>query len=248
MGKEPECPPAGLPMWMATYSDLVTLLLTFFVLLLTMASLDPTKFVQAKTSIEAAFGWSTKAAPVPFSIPIIPSPPKSKFTPIPRQSPIQYFKRIKTDLEMTKLDKQVEIVQKDNDSIVLRIQDSVLFDSGQTELNPASYPILRKVADILRPLPMTMRIEGHTDPRPIGDKNMTNWDLSVARAVAVMAFYQRGQLFSLDRMSAAGYGATQPLVPNTTPNNMAQNRRVEFVIRSNRPINQDGRPVTPIPF
>ena len=208
MGKEPECPSPGLPMWMATYSDLVTLLLTFFVLLLTMASIDPTKFVQAKTSIEAAFGWSTKAAPVPFSIPIIPSPPKSKFTPIPRQSPIQYFKRIKTDLEMTKLDKQVEMVQKDNDSIILRINDNVLFESGQTELNPASYPILRKIADILRPLPMTLRIEGHTDPTPIADKKMTNWDLSMARAVAVMGFYQRGQLFSLDRMSAAGYGPT----------------------------------------
>jgi len=181
-------------------------------------------------------------------VPIIPSPPKSKFTPIPRQSPIQYFKRIKTDLEMTKLDKVVELVQKDNDSIILRINDTVLFEAGQTELNPASYPILRKVADILRPLPMTMRIEGHTDPTPIAGKNRTNWDLSVARAVAVMAFYQRGQLFSLDRMSAAGYGATRPVVPNSTPENMAQNRRVDFVIRSNRPVNQDGTPMTPIPF
>ena len=73
---EEECPPPGLPMWMATYSDMVTLLLTFFVLLLTMASMDPTKFVQAKTSIESAFGWSTKAAPVPFSIPILPLSPR----------------------------------------------------------------------------------------------------------------------------------------------------------------------------
>ncbi|MGD9947949.1 MAG: flagellar motor protein MotB, partial [Desulfobulbus sp.] len=188
MGKEPECPPAGLPMWMATYSDLVTLLLTFFVLLLTMASMDPIKFVQAKTSIEAAFGWSTSAAPVPFSVPIIPSPPKSKFSPIPRQSPIQYIKRIKTDLEMTKLD-QVEVVQKDNDSIILRINEKVLFEPGKTDLNPASYPILRKVADIIRPLPMTMRIEGHTDTIPFAGKKMTNWELSVARAVSVMAFY-----------------------------------------------------------
>lgn len=170
MGKEPECPPPGLPMWMATYSDLVTLLLTFFVLLLTMASMDPIKFIQAKTSIEYAFGWSTKAAPVPFSIPLIPSPPKSKFTPIPQQAPIQHFKRIKTDLEMTKIDNQVEAVQKDNDSVILRINERVLFEPGKTELNPASYPILRKVADIIRPLPLTMRIEGHTDATPHGKR------------------------------------------------------------------------------
>lgn len=247
MGKEPECPPPGLPMWMATYSDLVTLLLTFFVLLLTMASMDPTKFIQAKTSIEAAFGWSTKAAPVPFSIPVLPSPPKSKFTPIPRQSPIQHFKRIKTDLEMTKLDQLVEAVQRDNDSIILRIHDNVLFEQGKTDLNPEAYPILRKVADIIRPLPMTMRIEGHTDSTPMTTGKGSNWDLSVARAVSVMAFYQRGELFAQDRMSAAGYGDSRPLAPNTTPENKAQNRRVDFIIRSDRPVLEDSNP-TPLPF
>ena len=247
MGKEPECPPPGLPMWMATYSDLVTLLLTFFILLLTMASMDPTKFVQAKTSIEDAFGWSTKAAPVPFSIPVLPSPPKSKFTPLPRQAPIQYFKRIQTDLELTKLDTQVAILQKDNDSIILRINESVLFEEGKATLNPASYPILRKVADIVRPLPMTMRIEGHTDSTQVADGKISNWDLSVARAVAVMSFYQRSKHFPLDRMAAAGYGETRPLVPNTSKEYMAQNRRVDFILRSDRPVGND-KPITPIPF
>lgn len=248
MAKEKECPPPGLPMWMATYSDMVTLLLTFFVLLLSMASLDPIKFVQAKTSIQEAFGWSTKAAPVPFAIPIIPSPPKSQFTPIPRQAAIQYFKRIKTDLELTKLDTKVEAVQRDNDSIILRINDSVLFEQGQATLDPASYPILRKIADIVRPLPMTMRIEGHTDPIPLADAKVSNWDLSVARAVAVMSFYHRGDHFPLDRMSASGYGDTRPLVPNTTKENMAKNRRVDFILRSDRPVGETDKPSTPIPF
>lgn len=248
MGKGPDCPPPGLPMWMATYSDMVTLLLTFFVLLLTMASMDPTKFVQAKSSIEDAFGWSTKAAPVPFSIPVLPSPPKSKFTPIPRQTAVQYFKRIQTDLEMTKLDTQVEALQTDNDSIILRIHDTVLFEEGQTVLNPASYPVLRKIADIVRPLPMTMRIEGHTDSTPVAGGKTSNWDLSVARSVAVMSFYHRGELFALDRMSAAGYGDSRPLVPNTSPENKAQNRRVDFILRSNRPVNQGDKQLPSLPF
>lgn len=248
MAKEPECPPPGLPMWMATYSDLVTLLLTFFVLLLTMASMDPTKFVQAKTSIEDAFGWSTKAAPVPFSVPIIPSPPKAKMSPIPRQAPIQYFKRIKTDLEMTKLDAQVEAIQKDNDSIILRIHESIIFEKGQATINPASYPVLRKIADIVRPLPMTMRIEGHTDSTPLGAGQRTNWDLSVDRAVAVLSFYHRGDMFALDRMSAVGYGDSRPIAPNASEEDRAKNRRVDFILRSSRPADQDGKQVTPIPF
>ena len=248
MAKEPECPPPGLPMWMATYSDLVTLLLTFFVLLLSMASMDPTKFVQAKSSIEEAFGWRTTAAPTTFTIPTIPSPPKSQFTPIPRETPIQYFKRIKTDLEMTKLDAQVEAMQKDKDSIVLRIHESIIFEKGQATINPASYPVLRKIADIVRPLPMTMRIEGHTDNIPVGSGAKTNWDLSVERAVAVMTFYHRNDLFVLDRMSAVGYGESRPIAPNASEEDRAKNRRVDFVLRSDRPAGQDNQPTTPLPF
>ncbi len=247
MAKEQSCPP-GLPMWMATYSDLVTLLLTFFVLLLSMANMDPIRFLQAKTSIKETLGSNTPIAPVPFTIPIMPSPPKSKFTPIPHQGANQYFKRIQSDLELAKLDAQVEALLKDNDSIILRINDSVLFEAGKATLDPTSHPILRKIADIVRPLPMTMRIEGHTDHTPVAGGRMTNWDLSVARSVAVMGFYQRSESFPMDRMSAAGYGDTRPVAANTSPENMAINRRVDFILRSDRPVGGDDKPTTPIPF
>lgn len=244
---EPECPP-GAPMWMTTFSDLVTLLLTFFVLLLSMASMDPVKFVQAKTSIKDAFGWRTKAAPKKYSIPILPSPPISKFQPIPQETVTKHYKRIKTDIELTKLNEQVELIQKDNDTIILRINDSILFDPGKTILNPSSYPLLRKVADIVRPLPMFMRIEGHTDDTPVEKQGLTNWDISVERAVAVMRFYHRGRLFSMDRMSAIGYGATRPVVPNSSDENRAKNRRVDLVLRSNKIPSQAKVQEQPIPF
>lgn len=231
--KEPECPP-GAPLWMTTFSDLVTLLLTFFVLLLSMASMDPVKFVQAKTSIKDAFGWRTTAAPVKYNVPVIPSPPKSKFSPIPEQMAVKIYKQIKTDLEMTKINKTVDIIYKDKDTIVLRINDSVLFDKGKATLNPSSYPLLRKIADIIRPYPMLMRIEGHTDNTPVAGKVMGNWDLSVARAVSVMRFYNRGKLFPIDRMASVGYGGTRPAFPNTSEENQAKNRRVDFVLRSSR--------------
>ncbi len=246
--QEPECP-AGAPMWMTTFSDLVTLLLTFFVLLLSMASMDPVKFVQAKTSIKDAFGWRTTAAPKQYSLPIIPSPPKAKFSPIPQETISKYYKRIKTDIELTKLNDQVELIKKDNDTIILRINDSVLFDPGRTRLNPSSYPLLRKVADIVRPLPMLMRIEGHTDSTPVKQSGRSsNWDISVGRAVSVMRFYHRGRLFSMDRMSAVGYGATRPAAPNTTEKNKAKNRRVDFVLRSNKISAQAKQQQSPIPF
>ncbi len=245
--QEPECP-IGAPMWMTTFSDLVTLLLTFFVLLLSMASMDPVKFVQAKTSIKDAFGWRTTAAPKQFSLPIIPSPPVAKFHPIPQETVSKYYKRIKTDIELTKLNEQVELIRKDNDTIILRINDTVLFDPGKTELNPSSYPLLRKVADIIRPLPMLIRIEGHTDNTRVQGSGLSNWDISVGRAVSVMRFYNRGKLFSMDRLSAVGYGQTRPVVPNISKENKAKNRRVDFVLRSNKITYQAKNQGSPIPF
>jgi len=245
--QEPECP-AGAPMWMTTFSDLVTLLLTFFVLLLSMASMDPVKFVQAKTSIEDAFGWRTTAAPKQYSLPIIPSPPRAKFSPIPQETITNYYKRIKTDLEQTRIDNKVDVIRKDKDTIILHVNDSILFAPGETRIKPASYPLLRKIADIVRPLPMRMRIEGHTDDTVKKNTNLSNWDISVARAVSVMRFYHRGRLFSMDRMSAVGYGATRPVVPNTSEDNRAKNRRVDFVLRSNRTASQARRQQPPIPF
>lgn len=248
MAKKQEKCPLGAPLWMVTFSDLVTLLLTFFVLLLSMASMDPIKFVQAKTSIKDTFGWRTTAAPKKYTIPIIPSPPKAEFTPIPRESKMTYYKRIKNDLEMTRLMDQVEAVQRDDDSVVLRINDSILFDKGKATLNPSSYPLLRKIAQIVRPLPMTMRIEGHTDDTQVTAPAISNWDLSVDRAVSVMRFYNRGDIFSIDRMSAVGYGDTRPLAPNTTETFKQKNRRVEFILRSNRKTDQFSRPTPKIPF
>jgi len=245
--KEPDCP-AGAPMWMTTFSDLVTLLLTFFVLLLSMASMDPVKFIQAKTSIEDAFGWRTTAAPKQYSIPVIPSPPVAKFHPIPQETVSKLYKRIKTDIELTKVSDQVELIKKDNDTIVLRINDTVLFDPGKTFLNPSSYPLLRKVADIIRPLPMLMRIEGHTDNSVGKGTTLSNWDISVERAVSVLRFYNRGKLFSMDRMSAVGYGKDRPAVPNTSSENKAKNRRVDFVLRSNKNPSQTKNQGQPIPF
>ena len=245
--KEPECP-AGAPAWMTTFSDLVTLLLTFFVLLLSMASMDPVKFVQAKTSIKDAFGWRTTAAPKKYSLPIIPSPPMAPFKPIPQETVSKYYRKIKTDIELSKINDKVELIKKDKDTIILRIRDSVLFDRGKTHLKPESYPLLRKIADIVRPLPMTLRIEGHTDNSPLRSLRENKWDISVARAVSVMRFYTRGHLFPQDRMSAAGYGDTRPAYPNTSEENRRKNRRVDFVLRSNRNPLKAEVTQPPIPF
>lgn len=228
--KKQECP-AGAPAWMVTYSDLVTLLLTFFVLLLSMANMDPVRFTQASSSLQDAFGMHKEPAHKEFSIPVLPSQPITPYTPIQQMTIQKVYDKVKSQIDSLRLNNDVGVLKRDDDSIVLRLNDSVLFERGQSRLLPESYATLRSVADIVRPLPMDMRIEGHTDDVPFGESQLGNWDLSVNRAVSVLRFYNQSELMPLDRMSSIGYGKERPVVPNTDEASRARNRRVDFILK-----------------
>ena len=240
----------GAPAWMVTYSDLVTLLLTFFVLLLSMASLDPVRFTEASSSLKDAFGMHSVPAHVEFAIPILPSPPVTKFSPIQHEMTKKIYRRMKTKIDSDKLSQDIDIVQTDNDTIILRVKESIMFGPGETKISPKSYPLLRYIADIIRPLPMRLRIEGHTDTTDQPQVEMDKWDISMARSVSVLRFLRKGNLLPLDRMGAAGYGADKPVANNTTTEGRAKNRRVDFVLRSNTAVNvdQSGTSQPEIPF
>ena len=223
MPKKAKKQPAGAPMWMVTFSDMVTLLLTFFVLLLSMANMDQIKFNQAADSLAGAFGVLGSADKTSVSSPKVVS-----FSPVNDDFTSQVYRRLKTKLRELKLNKKVKLV-KDRGAVVLRIDESILFTSGQRELSREAYPVLRKVAELVRPLPLNLKVEGHTDDR--GDE-LANWDLSVSRSVSVLRFLAANQLMSLTRMSATGYGSQKPLFPNNSDRERALNRRVEFVLES----------------
>lgn len=228
--------PAGAPAWMVTYTDLVTLLLTFFVLLLSMANLDPTRFTAASSSLKDAFRMHKDPARVDFAIPVLPSQPISQFSSIQIQTTEKMYEKIKSQIDSLRLNNDIGVIKKDDDSIILRINDSVLFGLGQSILATKSLPILRNVADIIRPLPMNVRIEGHTDDIPLQKSQFGNWDLSVSRAVSVLRFFTHSDLLPLDRMAAVGYGKDRPIVVNRNEASRAKNRRVDFVLKlqSNR--------------
>lgn len=228
--KKVECP-AGAPAWMTTYSDLVTLLLTFFVLLLSMASMDPVRFTEASSSLKDAFGIHNEPAHVEFAIPVLPSPPVTPYSPIQEQTTQKVYEKIKSQIDSLRLSDNIGVTKDENDNIILRINDSVLFERGQAKIAPQSLSILRTVADIIRPLPMDLRIEGHTDDIPVSSDKFSNWDLSVKRSVAVMRYLNSTDLLTLDRMSATGYGKDRPVVPNRDEATRALNRRVDFVLK-----------------
>lgn len=235
---ESKCPPCegggGAPEWMVTYSDMVTLLLTFFILLVSMASMDRVKFTAASASLKNAFGTGAgSSSQADYKIQTIPSIPSTQFAPIQSDSIDQVKKRIETEIKALKIQNSVELIQKDDDTIILRMDEAVLFQRDQSRISPDAYPLLRQIADILRPIPMSLRIEGHTDDTKLPKGERDNWDLSTDRAVSVLRFLTKSNLLPLDRMSAVGYGDTRPAVPNTSEENRAKNRRVDFILRAN---------------
>ncbi len=240
----------GAPAWMVTYADMVTLLLTFFVLLLSMASMDPVRFTEASSSLKDAFGMHARPAHVEFAIPVLPSPPITKFSPLQTQMTTKLYRRVKTQINTNKLSQDIDVISSDDDTIILRIKESLLFEPKQTKISPQSYPLLRYMSDIIRPLPLRLRIEGHTDSSSNNQVELENWDTSIARSVSVLRFLTKGELLPLDRMEAAGYGSEKPLASNITAEGRAKNRRVDFVLRSNKSVDvgQSGSASPEIPF
>ncbi len=107
----------------------------------------------------------------------------------------------------------------------------VLFDSGGAYLKGDSLPILREIIQSLKDLPNAIQIEGHTDDRPLGTgaKFASNWELSAARAFAVLRFLETNGI-AQQRLSAIGYGEFRPVQKNDTPEGRTANRRIEINI------------------
>jgi chemotaxis protein MotB len=117
--------------------------------------------------------------------------------------------------------------------VVHVVADNVLFNSAQATLRPDGARLLDAVAPTLRGLPNQVRVEGHANTEPVDPHGPwpSNWELSAYRATTVLR-HLSGDGVPEARMSAAGYGSTQPLVPYSDPQAMTVNRRVDIVVLS----------------
>jgi len=116
--------------------------------------------------------------------------------------------------------------------IAIIVEADLMFDEGSSGILPDSSTTLDKVAKILSEMDNNIRIEGHTDDKPLKQSNAlynNNWELSSARATKVVQ-YLIDKGINPSRLSAVSYGSTKPRVPNNTPEDRALNRRVEITI------------------
>lgn len=229
----------GAPAWMATFADMMSLLLTFFVLLLSFATMDIVKFKDAMGSIQQALGFMPSGTgmfqhtnnPTIYEKPFATSSlTRGELTSeVVNEMSEAISEELKEVIKKYGLEKDVD-VEKSKRGVILRMRGKVLFNAGDAELKEASYPVLDKIADIMRKFPSNVSIEGHTDNVPIsGGRYSSNWELSVARAISALKYFKSLGDIDLQRINIAGFADTHPIADNSTPEGRAKNRRVEFV-------------------
>lgn len=240
------------PPWLITYSDLITLLLTFFILLMSMAEFDPVRFNEAANSLKGAFGLRPEPAGNEVIVPVFPSPPVSDTAPNLKAAINRIYQDLKLDIENSEnFSEVIRTMQPDSNTLLVRIGAPLLFEPGKDVLLPSAYPFLDKVARSIKDYPIDIRIEGHTDDiEANADPHANNWELSTARAISVMRYFVQQRLIPIERLSAVGYGSQQPVVKNSTEANRLLNRRVDLLLQANftsgtTPAN---RPRSPLPL
>ncbi|WP_372965894.1 flagellar motor protein MotB [Marinobacter sp.] len=255
----------GAPDWIVTFADLATLLLTFFILLLSFAEMDVEKYRAMANSMSLAFGSSNVLGDDVGGSPItlvesdtvsLPEPSESlqdqpefidermessEIRPIPG-GVLDLASRLVRELEHEAAEGTLQ-VNYDEDQVVIRFSEDATFRSGDAAIKPEMMPIIERVVTVLSTCQGDVVVSGHSDDRPISsNKYRSNWDLSAARAVSVVHELVLSRQIPADRVVAAGRAETRPLVANDTPENRALNRRVEISIRN--PVCQNEEDVT----
>lgn len=241
MKKREDQPKKGAPAYMNTYGDMMTLLLTFFVLLFAMSTVDAEKFEALASSFNSSVSIFDGGQTIRIDNNVLENgmsqfPVKETQFSIEQayqeaQETTKAEQDIKAYVKAKEIDDKIT-VQKSGDMIVIRFADILLFDTGKADIKPGAIPNLNLIGEKLREYidqGYHLRVEGHTDNQPIHTAQFpSNWELSSARAIAVMRFYLEEMDFNPSKISAEGMGEYHPISSNATSEERAQNRRVEI--------------------
>jgi chemotaxis protein MotB len=257
-----KCPPCkpGAPAWLATFSDLCTLLLTFFVLLLSFAKTETAKYEAAIGSLRNAFGGNvlkpgevmkpgkspndaptmidSEQPPKPFPIEFLTSEGLLDKHEINRESDTQ-LNQMKKMLAENELSDSVNVYEMP-ESIFVRMKDKIHFRPGSTGIDEINIQVFDRLVKMMRENSWNILVEGHAEKGEVSSKDskIDAYELSSLRAMAVSrALIQRG--VATERITTVFYGDSRPL--EKTPEN-GSDRRVEFLLKKSD-LRSEGRKV-----
>lgn len=229
----------GVPEWMATYGDLVTLLFAFFVLLYSMSSVQQQSFKELVKSLQSAMGvQQVPEAGTREGLQMPPLPKQAKTPPqqgagngvsMMAQKEINNITSDVRELVMfNQLGGKVKVTGNANGAVIT-ISDVILFPAGEANMTKGGAEIMKKISKILAQFSYHIKIAGYTDNTPIHTPTYpSNWELSASRACEVVRMLVK-QGIDPKLLAAVGYGSYHPVASNDTPEGRAQNRRVEII-------------------
>lgn len=219
--------------WLLTYSDLVTLLLTFFVALFSMSVVEEHKFKELAKSVRTAFG-STESVVVGEGtgdeMVSLNSESESILDGSEGISEKELKEKAQETVKNLNLDENITVVDEGS-SLILRMNSIILFDSGDAELKENGKKILKDLSKFLIETGKEIEIQGHTDNVPINSYLYpTNWELSTKRATNVVLYLIQNCGMDPTKLKSSGKGEYSPIAPNDTEQNRQKNRRIDIII------------------
>ncbi|KPU44698.1 motility protein B [Oxobacter pfennigii] len=221
--------------WLTTYSDMMTLLLTFFVLLYSFSIIDTIKFRKLSSSLASALNNSGadmfEVYETSGDVPVIGEEVPGSDV-LPNQNGNAMYNAVTEFVNDNNLGEYVTIKESAR-GIIIEFKDRILFDTGRAEIKNEGVPVLMKITELIGNMPNDIIIEGHTDNVPISTAQFpSNWELSSARALRVMWYLTENRGLDPKRFSVQAFGEYNPIAGNDTPEGRAQNRRVNILILS----------------
>ena len=229
----------GVPPWIITFADMVTLLMVFFILLFAIGNVEQEKWRDIKESLREALGADSLeelgnrqgvdvVQQVQTQVDEKTVYAVDEVGAMVNREMEDIISEVEEFVFKNKLSGEVR-VSSDPRGAVITISDVVLFPPGSAEMTPQGRKTLRQVFDVLKQFQYNVKIEGHTDNTPIHTlRYPSNWELSAFRASEV-AHMMIDDGFPPERLSVEGFAEFRPKVPNTSAENRAINRRIEVV-------------------
>lgn len=216
--------------WLLTYSDLITLLMVFFILLFAMSTTNTRKFNDLTGALQAAFNNGMFQL---ITVGGTKGPPKTMSGSAPTEK--QDLKKIRSGvsklLKEFGLKNNIIHVGLSREGIVVTLSGNLWFYPGDTALRPESYALMQQICTLVRGLPNQIRVEGNTDNQPSSNTvYSSNWVLSALRAVSIVQYMSGPGGVKPGRLSAEGRGQFHPAASNATAEGRAKNRRADIVI------------------
>ena len=222
----------GAPAWVVTFGDLMSLLLCFFVLLLSFSEMDRKKYKIVSGSLANAFG-------IQRDTPVFDSPKAQKIIGKEFDQAIiinkiqeKLVKPIVVEIE-TNFQEMKDLIEVDvsENQVAIRLMGETTFDLGKAEIRPQMLPLLVKIGALLKGTRGEIIIAGHTDNLPLrGGPYKSNLGLSMARAASVADFVLKKASIEPEKISTMGFGEHRPLATNDTTQGREKNRRVEIIL------------------